>query len=978
MATDGESTDAGTSRIRRVLESLGSVYGDDAVVIDFDDELRVDADRSQRGKGPSHEFVLPARAGEYLEADLSRDEEYELLLDTLNHLSYCRDAESWDRTESFAAKASEPEPLAVFVHRMVEHAHVTTARLSEYRGLAGAYALRMEATFDDPSRVDDLRQDAALLEGLRELAYTGQVAGLESTSENVRGTLSYAATELDRVRDPGASAELRDEVADRLLRTLVDRMYRPRTAERHLQEELDLPFQDNPAFVRDAEADAPEDSDEVTGVRDVVELAALVPMFPVIFAASPFGYEDALESFYKPFPDGPFGLFFLLYPLLLPIFVVWGMLRSVTSRFGYWEPVVDNALGCWNSVADSVAGATTRFRTVLRGRTEQFRTALGKGFERSRHALASGGQRVWSGIASGTGTAAGAVNARLPGDRELDVDSLILVYFLPFLIPYLLFQFVLGEKPVDAFVDPIIDWDPPGDLVAGLYTMVLPPLLGVLVPVFLVWLTVRAIALTLGIWENVVVQAKALWQGAVATPRRVLSAVSGALRRTPVLIGAVLATLAQLLWRWWHWLAYTVRRGLRRARGDDWRQNLPENLEEDRLAEQLGGQDDELGEQDRTDEEQQRSTTHEPAIGESDDDCEAGGSTTEGHAWADEEGESKKSEDGADTGAKSTIPTNANREDLTEVLLADAERRSTSTRGEVRVVEVEYEKKDDTVLNDALSELGSLDRRTNSELQGLRADRDERIGTQDDADEVLDAMRERGLDETIRELLGEFPPEERREVQAQTGHRLDLSAVARSAGGRLPNDGLFARRRHVETGSRAIGVSIDLSGSMDGFEATVALAAVAVAAELLGDEFLATGFHGTDPSLPLVTGPNEPFEPAHLSSIETGGSTPLAAGVREGRRLLKAANANEQVLLVVTDGAPTVGLPGGSGPKADARSEIERCRQDGIAVVGVGVDTAGRIADLFGSDAYVEANDESFADRLLEVYRSQLHQTRRY
>jgi Mg-chelatase subunit ChlD len=316
--------------------------------------------------------------------------------------------------------------------------------------------------------------------------------------------------------------------------------------------------------------------------------------------------------------------------------------------------------------------------------------------------------------------------------------------------------------------------------------------------------------------------------------------------------------------------------------------------------------------------------------------------------------------------------------DVTQQLLADADRRSTSSRGEVSVVDVEYTDSDGTVLDDALSDLASLDRRTSSELQGLRADRDQRIGTHDDGEAVLEAMHDRGLDETIRELFGQFPPEERRDVQATTGHRLDLSAVARSAGGRLPNDGLFAQRRRTETGERCLGVAIDLSGSMDGFEAKLALAALASAADLLGDEFVAAGFRRGDRSTPLVTGPNEPFDPEHLSSVGTGGGTPLAAGIRETRRLVKAANANERVLLVVTDGAPNVGLPDGSGAMSDTRSQIERCRRDGVAVVGIGVDASDRMADLFGDDSYVEVEDREFADRLLDVYRTQLRRTRRY
>jgi hypothetical protein len=289
-------------RLQRVLESLGSVYGNEAADIGFGETLRVDVTRSQWGSESAHEFVLPARVGAYLDADLPRDEEYELLVDTLNHLSYCQRTNSWARTESFTAEVSHPASLGAFVHRMVEHAYVTSARLSEYRGLAGAYARRMDATFDGDSRVDNLRQDPAIVEGLRELAYTGRVAGLESAADPVRGTLSYAATELDRVRDPGVSGEFRDEVAERILRTLVDRMYHPRTARRHLRSEMNLPFQDTKTVFPDVETTDTTDADEGLTASDDASWVLFAPALPTFLMTSLFDTEEAVEWFYERVP----------------------------------------------------------------------------------------------------------------------------------------------------------------------------------------------------------------------------------------------------------------------------------------------------------------------------------------------------------------------------------------------------------------------------------------------------------------------------------------------------------------------------------------------------------------------------------------------------------------------------------------------------------------------------------------------------
>lgn len=933
MASDAADTTAGEARLRRVLETLGSVYGDEAVDIEFSDELRVEENNTWRSNTASHKFVLPARAGEYLDADLTRDAEYELLLDTLNHLTYCRRVDSWDRTESFGSAATRPEPLAAFVHRMVEHAHVTTARLSEFRGLTGAYARRMEATFDEEPRVDRLRQDAALLEGLRELAYTGQVAGLDDAPETVRGTLAYAATELDRVRDPRADAELRDEVAERVLRTLSNRMYRPQTAERHLRNDLDLPFQDTLTLLPDVEddANATDDSDE----SDILEWVLVLPMFPPMFALQLLGYEDALESFYTPLPEGPYRLLLLLYPLLLPVFVVWGVVRAVASRTGYWDAIAGAGSRCWVRAQRSVAWLRDGSRTLS---------------DRLRAGIASGGVRI-----------AEAVNNRLPGDR----GSVVTAYVVPFALPYELVELLLGEEPVADFLDPITDRNPSNRVIAALYMLVLPPLAGLLFPVFLLWLLVRGIALAVGLWDRLTATVSRLARGVAAAPRR----VAGAIRLVPALLVGALTLLAARIREWWNRTAYATRRGLRRARGDDWRRNLPDDLDEDRLADRAGPDTDadrefRDGDQKPVDGDEGPSNTG-PDVATGDDEAGDGATRSEPEAVG------ASGHDDAEAGSLDE----SEADETTERLLADADRRSTSSRGEVTVVEVEYEDADGTVIDEALGDLSALDRRTKSELQSLRADRDERIGSGGDPGAVFDAMHERGLDETIRELLAQFPPEERRKVRGETGQRLDLQAVARSAGGRLPNEGVFTRRQHTDTGSRCIGVATDLSGSMDQFEAKVALAALASAADLLRDEFLAVSFPGSDRPASLLTGPNEPFDPDHLSAVETGGGTPLAAGIQEGRRLLKAADADELVLLVVTDGRPRDGLPDGESPEADTRSQIEHCRRDGITVVGVGVDSGSKMNSLFGEDAHVEVEDEAFADRLLDVYREQLLRT---
>jgi Mg-chelatase subunit ChlD len=925
-------------RLKRVLDSLGTTYGSDEVDVVFGERAGYeDVTRSYRDT----DVVLPADVESHLDADLSRTEQYEILLDTLNHLSVCQEVESPERTEAFVSSTTHPDSLSGFVHRMVEHAHITSTRLAQYRGLAGPYARRMAVLFDDETtpRVDDLRTDTALLEGLHQLAYTGRVNGLEDAPAEVRGPLAAAAAELNGVRDPGVSPDDRDATAERILELLSDRLYRPATAERYVTEEMTLPFEDFSEIVPELEdpTDEGENADDDWQPSDVFELLALVWYLPLCAPLQRLGYEDTIESFFGRLPDGPHGMAWPLYVFLFPVFVGWALVRGVAGRLGVWESIVTGARSGWDRVVGLATTATAPFGRL--------RTRLDSG-------LRTAGESVGSACRS----AVSPVNRRLPEGYELTTENLESAYWLSFMWPYAAVGLVHSEA-VDAFgdrleavMDAILEpVEPLGTVVPDpvvsaaklVYLAFFPPVLLLLFPVFVLWVVTRTLGRALGVWEGLVAAGGAVHCRVRRLWRTILS--------VPALCLGLLAWLSAALVGLWRRLAYALRRDLRRLGGDDWRRDLPTDADADRLARAL----DDIGGDRET----------------PDDDT---GTSTNGDGTA---SEPERVGDKRDPGVADATAGTLAGGDRADRLLEASDGLSTTSPGTVSIVDPET---DEGELAEALRDLSRVDRRTKSELQGLRAERDARVSSTGDADAVFEEMSARGLDDTIRELFSMFPPEERRDVRARTGHRFDVRPVVESAGGRLDvGDGPFRRRQHATTGTRCVGVAIDLSGSMNVFEAKVSLAAVATATDLVDDTFTAVGFRRG--STPLVTGPNEPFDREHLTAVGEGGNTPMAAGIREARRLLKASNENERTLVVVTDGDPTEGLDGGDGAYSDAAAQVEQCRRDDIPVVGVGIGTgATSMERVFGENGYTIVDDGAFAERLVEVYRDQLLRTRQY
>lgn len=228
-------------------------------------------------------------------------------------------------------------------------------------------------------------------------------------------------------------------------------------------------------------------------------------------------------------------------------------------------------------------------------------------------------------------------------------------------------------------------------------------------------------------------------------------------------------------------------------------------------------------------------------------------------------------------------------------------------------------------------------------------------------------------------------------VASRKGSALNMKAINQRAAGDKSKTRLFTRKDQVAKGDRAVGVSADFSGSMDESKVKMALAAVAEATEIIGDNLVSnvwscsdTGIKGvnrSDTSLGLVCGPDESFEWSNLDAFTCGGSTPTADGIDQIVGLLEDVTAREKVAIVITDGKPNKEYGGGVWGESltgdatdDAARVVRKARQDGMKVVGLGVGgvNEAQMGRIFGETGYVMGSMDNLDRKLVEVYRQQL------
>ncbi|MFB9806732.1 VWA domain-containing protein [Haladaptatus pallidirubidus] len=279
-------------------------------------------------------------------------------------------------------------------------------------------------------------------------------------------------------------------------------------------------------------------------------------------------------------------------------------------------------------------------------------------------------------------------------------------------------------------------------------------------------------------------------------------------------------------------------------------------------------------------------------------------------------------------------------------------------------------------------ELQRTERPAENDITVRRTARDARASTQCNASDVRIELDKRGLPHEIEKAFSVFGT---RTVERRgwRGERLDVRAAVRQRAGAPYQQDVYRHRQQSNVSDRTIGVAIDLSRSMDIFEAKVALGALFRATSVVGDNIVASGF-GTDREngnrikTPLVTAPNEAFQWRHLNAISEMDDTPTASGIEDVRDLLK--NSRERILIVITDGKPNIPLNGTTPNReeavADAKEQVREARRHhNVVVIGIGIGNEideGTLREMFGQRGYALADRSNLTERLVDVYRDQI------
>jgi Mg-chelatase subunit ChlD len=246
---------------------------------------------------------------------------------------------------------------------------------------------------------------------------------------------------------------------------------------------------------------------------------------------------------------------------------------------------------------------------------------------------------------------------------------------------------------------------------------------------------------------------------------------------------------------------------------------------------------------------------------------------------------------------------------------------------------------------------------------------------------VLDGDLRKSIEDAFQQLKTR-----NRYVEQQVGEDLSMDGVItnRSTGTEIRAN--YKHMQRAEKGDRAVGVALDMSGSMNEYRAKVAVGALYTATKVIGDSFTASAFmmnqshrdtNEQSIQTPLITGPTEGFQWDHLDGLTTNSRTPTASGIIDGESLLQEASRPEKVLLVITDGRPNVAPDGNDNSTVAldaAASAVQRARSKGLKVIGLGVGSVdeSNMKAMFGANDYLMADMESLAETLLKIYRRQM------
>ncbi|AUV84704.1 hypothetical protein C2R22_24560 (plasmid) [Salinigranum rubrum] len=264
-----------------------------------------------------------------------------------------------------------------------------------------------------------------------------------------------------------------------------------------------------------------------------------------------------------------------------------------------------------------------------------------------------------------------------------------------------------------------------------------------------------------------------------------------------------------------------------------------------------------------------------------------------------------------------------------------------------------------------------------AELDDDLAARDERIEAYDrDAHHaaVREHLRQTGVADHVQEALADVATEER-DTTDREGDVLDMRAITRRLAGDTTVRDYYRRRSEKPGGDLAVGVSLDMSGSMSGseLEAKAAVGAFLFAVQELGGDIVANAWHVNDGAkVRILTAPFERFRWEHLDGVQPAGGDPIAAGMWECGVMLRQTHAREKLLVVITDGRPSVvSRDKGAYDSAveEARDTVSDLRARDLSVVGFGFGSASErnLESMFG-DQYHAVGLDGLADALVEEY----------
>lgn len=252
---------------------------------------------------------------------------------------------------------------------------------------------------------------------------------------------------------------------------------------------------------------------------------------------------------------------------------------------------------------------------------------------------------------------------------------------------------------------------------------------------------------------------------------------------------------------------------------------------------------------------------------------------------------------------------------------------------------------------------------------------------------VRDYLNETGQAEQVVEAFRQFKTDDRW-VQEKDGEMLNTDAVVDMlAGDTGAQDRLYMKKQKAEPGDRVVCASMDMSGSMRGVvkNAKAAMGALAIACREIGDDFVANTWTSTARSgkknirTQLVTGPDEDFDWEHLDSVWPQSHDPIVPGMRHIKAYGEQVSASEQVMVVISDGQPTVCTDGVNNPNRavqEAKEEVRKYRSEGWVVIGLGIEPGAdhRLMEkMFGEGGFVCSDETELADALIGIYESQMN-----